>query len=143
MPMTDETLMRYCKAAFFFAAGVFFSIVSVQLASDRRDFIASSVVVSGRVVALDRGGHHPRIEFVTKEGERTSFYGHSFLGLEVGDQIPVRYKPSAPWHTATIDGFDSLWGSFVFVASMSIAAAMGAVLQTLAARKLTQHYANV
>jgi len=114
----------------------FFSIVSVQLASDRRDFIASSVVVDGRVVALDRGGHHPRIEFVTKEGERTSFYGHSFLGLDLGEQIPVRYVPGAPWHTATIDGFDSLWGSFVFASLMSIAAAIATLLEGLAARKL-------
>jgi len=134
MPMSDEVLMQYCKVIIFVVAGVCCLILSAALASDTRDFIASSVVVNGRVVALDHGGHHPRIEFVTKDGERTSFYGHSFWGLELGEQIPVRYKPSAPWHTATLGTFDSIWRLPLGFAAFGLLFTVGSVLEFLSKR---------
>lgn len=79
--------------------------------NDRRTglaFIGSSVAVPGTVVRLTHGAHRPLIEFVTKSGERVSFPG-SFVTVEFGDTVPVRYDPARPQASATVDTFTNMW----------------------------------
>lgn len=87
------------------------AILAVGGGNDRRTGLAvigASVAVQGTVVRLTHGAHHPLIELVTKSGERVSFPG-SFVTVEFGDTVPVRYDPARPLASATVDTFTNMW----------------------------------
>ncbi|WP_175957942.1 DUF3592 domain-containing protein [Burkholderia sp. BCC0405] len=90
------------------AIGVILAVWSAASIDERFAFIEASVAVQGTVVRLTHGEHHPLIEFVTKAGERVSLPG-SFVTVEVGDTVPVRYDPARPLASARVDTFTNLW----------------------------------
>ncbi|WP_330770874.1 DUF3592 domain-containing protein [Burkholderia cepacia] len=61
----------------------------------------------GRPVDPRRASPFDRV-FVTKSGERVSFPG-SFVTVEFGDTVPVRYDPARPRASATVDTFTNMW----------------------------------
>ncbi|HDR9487988.1 TPA: DUF3592 domain-containing protein [Burkholderia aenigmatica] len=103
--MTDKT-GRFNYLAL--AIGVVAAMWSATSIDERFAFIRSSVAVQGTVIELTYGAHHPLIEFVTKSGERVSFPG-SFVTVEVGDTVPVRYDPARPLTSARVDTFENTW----------------------------------
>ncbi|AOJ10570.1 DUF3592 domain-containing protein [Burkholderia mayonis] len=88
--------------------------------SDRLAFIKSSIATQGTVVQLNYGERHPEISFVTRTGEHVSFPG-SFVSVEVGDSVPVRYDPTKPLATAKIDTFTNMWLETLISAAFTIA----------------------
>ncbi|WP_155633949.1 DUF3592 domain-containing protein [Burkholderia cepacia] len=88
--------------------------------SDKLTFIKSSVATQGTVVRLDYGERHPEISFVTQAGEHVSFPG-SFVSVEVGDSVPVRYDPTKPLATAKVDTFTNMWLETLISAVFAIA----------------------
>jgi len=103
--MADKIGRFNCVAL---AIGVILAVWSAASIDERFAFIGASVAVQGTVVRLTHGEHHPLIEFVTKRGERVSFPG-SFVTVEVGDTVPVRYDPARPLASATVDTFSNMW----------------------------------
>lgn len=92
---------------------------AVASAIATRAFLQSSVVVPGRVVALNAGGSHPQIEFVMQSGEHISYaQGGMVFGVKLGESVHVRYSPQAVRETATLDRFGALWGRSLFLAIM-------------------------
>ncbi|WP_107312285.1 DUF3592 domain-containing protein [Burkholderia metallica] len=87
--------------------------------SDRLAFIKSSIATQGTVVQLNYGERHPEIAFVTQTGEHVSFPG-SFISVEVGDSVPVRYDPSKPLATAKINTFTNMWLETLISAAFAI-----------------------
>ncbi|WP_081066889.1 DUF3592 domain-containing protein [Burkholderia cepacia] len=87
--------------------------------SDRLAFIKSSVATQGTVIRLNHGERHPEISFVTQGGEHVSFPG-SFISVEVGDSVPVRYVPTKPRETAEIDTFTNMWLETLILAAFTV-----------------------
>lgn len=102
------------------AIGVILAVWSAASIDERCAFIEASVAVKGTVVRLTHGEHHPLIEFVTKRGERVSFPG-SFVTVEVGDTVPVRYDPAGPLASATVDTFSDMWLESIVSTAFAIA----------------------
>ncbi|CAB3766610.1 hypothetical protein B7G54_26850 [Burkholderia puraquae] len=102
------------------AIGVILAVWSVTLIDERLAFIGSSVAVQGTVIRLTHGEHHPLIEFVTKSGERISFPG-SFVTVEAGDTVPVRYDPAKPRASAEVDTFTNTWLESIVSIAFTIA----------------------
>lgn len=90
-------------AVFFLVAAVFSSLNTV-------DFLRTSILVPGEVVALNAGGSHPEIEFSTKDGQKISYpQGGLIFGMRVGDHVNVRYLADSPGITARLDKFGAIW----------------------------------
>ncbi|WP_106276943.1 DUF3592 domain-containing protein [Paraburkholderia sp. BL25I1N1] len=109
MPIKEEKLNRISKNAIFFAGGVFLLVAADFLYSQTTDFINNSVVVSGKVTRLNHGGHHVQVEFDTQTGEHISSSQSAFISANVGDTLPIRYRPDDPTHTSEIDRFMDIW----------------------------------
>lgn len=76
------------------------------------DFMRRSIVVPGRVAALNAGGSHPEIQFVTRAGERISFPAGGWIsGYKAGDAVTVRYRSDAPRRSATLNAAGSIWAA--------------------------------
>ncbi|MBN3840560.1 DUF3592 domain-containing protein [Burkholderia sp. Ac-20349] len=105
---------------FALAIGVVAAMCSATSIDERFSFIGSSVAVQGTVVRLTHGEHHPLIEFVTNSGERVSFPG-SFVTVEVGDTVPVRYDPARPLTSAEVDTFTNTWLESIILIAFTIA----------------------
>lgn len=103
--MTNEAHARNYIALLI---GLILLVCAVFAFSSRLDFVRSSVVTEGKVIRLNYGSHHPEIAFVTQTGERTSFPA-SFITVDAGDTVPVRYDPAMPRETAEIDNFMNIW----------------------------------
>jgi hypothetical protein len=99
------------------------------------DFLRSSVVVQGRVVEHDFGGHHPQIEFVTQKGEYIFAPKSAFTTGSVGDQVPVRYRPETPLQTARLAVFSSIWGDTVVLSLIGLALMVDSLLQLFSVKK--------
>ncbi|WP_423378394.1 DUF3592 domain-containing protein [Burkholderia sp. LMG 32019] len=115
--MADKT-PRFNYVALVF--GAILAVWSAETIDERLAFIGSSVAVQGTVVRLTHGAHHPLIEFATKSGERVSFPG-SFVTVEVGDKVPVRYDPARPLASATVDTFTNMWLDSIIPIAFTIA----------------------
>ncbi|WP_254597793.1 DUF3592 domain-containing protein [Burkholderia lata] len=96
---------------------VFWSATSI---SDRLAFNRTSVAVQGTVVRLNHGEHHPEIAFVTQRGESVSFPA-SFVSVEVGETVPVRYDPARPLATAHVDTFTNNWLESIMSVAFTLA----------------------
>jgi len=111
------------KALIAIVIGIGCLIAAVFTIHSTRDFLRSSVVVPGHVVALNAGGSHPQIAFVTQSGEAISYpQGGMIFGMKVGDTVQVRYLPGTPRHSATLDRFGALWDNTLFLAVLGSAA---------------------
>lgn len=109
--------------------GVVFLICAASAASYTSAFLNSSVVVSGRVTALDNGQNHPLIEFVTQKGEHISRTQSGFVpSLNIGDNVPIRYQPDAPVQTAKIDRFGPIWGPVFVLVFFGLAFSVGSIM---------------
>jgi hypothetical protein len=110
-------------------AGLCLLIGAAINTSYTRDFLRHSVVVPGRVVAQDYGPNHPKIEFVTLKGSHISRPQGGFLpATDIGDVVPVRYRPHAPLQSATLDYFWTLWGEAFLLLLVGIACLIGSAV---------------
>nr|WP_182550547.1 DUF3592 domain-containing protein [Phyllobacterium myrsinacearum] len=83
------------------------------------NFLGSSIVVPGDVVALNAGGSHPQIAFVTKTGEQVSYpQGGLVFGSKVGDRVEVRYRTDSPKQSATLNQFGAIWTVTIVLAGL-------------------------
>ena len=128
MTVSGEVLAQRFKIVLSVTIGIGFLVFAAISARYTRDFVQSSVVVPGRVVNLKFGGHHPEVEFVTKDGRRLSLHQSAFFSVDVGDQIQVRYRLDAPLQTARLDVFSSIWGDSVVLSLMGLAVIAGSML---------------
>ncbi|CAB3967364.1 MULTISPECIES: DUF3592 domain-containing protein [Burkholderia] len=115
--MADET-SRFNYVAL--VIGAILAMCSAASIDERFAFIGSSVAVQGTVVRLTHGEHHPLIAFVTNSGEHVSFPG-SFVTVEVGDTVPVRYVPARPRASAEVDTFTNTWLESIILIAFTIA----------------------
>jgi hypothetical protein len=107
------------KAIGIVVVGVGFLIAAAVSVQSTREFLRTSIVVPGEVVRLNAGGYHPQIDFVTKAGEHISYpQGGIFSKMKVGERAEIRYQPENPIPTATLNRFDTIWGSLVFFTVM-------------------------
>jgi Protein of unknown function (DUF3592) len=73
-------------------------------------FINNSFSAQGIVVALNAGGSHPQIKFITSEGKEIKYSQNGLIfGYKIGDQITVLYDPQNP-HEASVNAPGALWG---------------------------------
>ncbi|MEM5435508.1 DUF3592 domain-containing protein [Paraburkholderia diazotrophica] len=94
--------------------GAVFLGAALVNALSTRQFLQESVVVPGKVVALNAGGSHPQITFVTKEGEVISYPQGGFIyGMKVGQDVSVRYVKGRPQTSARIDAFGAIWATAI------------------------------
>lgn len=111
-----------------FVFGVGFLIVAGVTALSTREFLRTAIPVPGEVVALNAGGGHPQVAFVTKTGERISYpQGGIISGMRVGDKVTVLYRPEAPSVKPTIDRFGAVWDvtlTTLFIGIVGIVAAL-------------------
>jgi hypothetical protein len=84
-----------------------------------RTFLESSVVVPGKVIALNAGGSHPQITFVTRQGETVSYPQGGFVyGMTVGESVSVRYEEGRPRTSARVDTLGSIWSTTLALAAI-------------------------
>ncbi|WP_431820157.1 DUF3592 domain-containing protein [Burkholderia sp. F1] len=111
-----------------FVFGIVFLVVAGFTGLSTREFLRTAIAVPGEVVALNAGGSHPQIEFVTKAGERISYpQGGIISGMKVGDKVTVLYRPDAPSIKPTIDRFGAVWDvtlTMLFIGVVGIVAAL-------------------
>ncbi|CAD6514270.1 DUF3592 domain-containing protein [Paraburkholderia sabiae] len=102
-----------------FALGVAFLLGALFSAISTRAFLQASVAVPGKVVALNAGGSHPRITFVTRQGETVSYPQGGFIyGMTVGESVSVRYEEARPRTSARIDVFGAIWSTTIAFAAI-------------------------
>jgi hypothetical protein len=95
-----------------------FLFVSAGSAVDTITFLVRSVHAEGTITALAKSvaddgtiNYRPVFTFVTTDGKRQtvqSYVGSAPPDFEVGDTVPVRYKPADP-SVARIDTFWQTW----------------------------------
>ncbi|VWB54642.1 hypothetical protein BLA23254_02499 [Burkholderia lata] len=122
MTKSADTLkaMFFCLLGLVLLAGMIYSIV------DTRSFLKAAEVANGQVVALNAGGSHPEIAFVTSTGEHVSYaQGGLVFGMKVGDAVQVRYLASSPKASATLDRFLAIWTVPIFLGFFGISAVLG------------------
>jgi hypothetical protein len=135
MPVTDEVLWQRCKVVLAAIIGIGFLVSAIISISSTINFLRSSVVVPGRVVELNYGGHHPQIEFVTQRGEHVATPQSAFAAVSLGDQVLVRYRPDAPLQTARLDIFSSVWGGAVVLSLTGLALIAGSLSEFFSGKK--------
>jgi hypothetical protein len=125
------------KTIFIAVIGIAFLVASTLTALNTREFVRSSIVVPGHVVALNAGGSHPEIAFVTRTGQRISYpEGGFILGMKVGDLVQVRYDENAPLASATLDKVGTVWFAPIFLGIMSIGFLLTALSNLSSLKKL-------
>ena len=98
------------KSIALLVIGTGFLVAAALSAWRTSQFVAASESVAGRVVALNAGGSHPEIRFVTRTGITVDYpQGGLIGGYAVGDAVQVRYLPAEPKTSASIDTFGALW----------------------------------
>ena len=116
------------KSLVLAAIGAAFLIAAGYAGWQRSRFIATSTVADGRVSALNAGGSHPQIDFVTTGGEKISYpQGGLIFGMHVGDAVRVRYDPAAARATAVVDQFGALWAVPLVLTFFAACLLIGAV----------------
>ncbi|MDR5741428.1 MULTISPECIES: DUF3592 domain-containing protein [unclassified Caballeronia] len=114
------------------AIGLVLLVMASLNVNSTRQFLQSSVVVPGRVVALNAGGSHPQVEFVTLSGERVSYpQGGLVFGMKVGEAVRVRYAPAAVRHSATLDAFGTVWYAALLLATVGLGFVVAGVVSVL------------
>jgi hypothetical protein len=99
------------------AIGIALLVAASLTAMNTQHFVLSSVVVPGRVVALNAGGSHPKMVFVTRRGERLSYPEGGFIfDMKVGNVVQLRYAEDEPLQSATLDKVGTIWFGPVLLA---------------------------
>jgi len=94
--------------------GTAFLVVALFNVLSTRQFLQESIVVPGKVEALNAGGSHPEITFVTKKGEVISYPQGGFIyGMKVGEDVKVRYAENRPLRSARIEEFGAIWDTAI------------------------------
>jgi Protein of unknown function (DUF3592) len=117
MPMTEEVFTQRVKLFIFSIVWIGCLTGLIYTVENTKAFLAAAVTASGRVVALNAGGSHPEIEFVTRKGALISYpQGGWISGYKVGDKVKVLYLENAPSTSATVDRIGAVWGwSIAFI----------------------------
>ncbi|MDN7877480.1 DUF3592 domain-containing protein [Burkholderia aenigmatica] len=122
MTKSADTLkaLLFCLLGLALLAGMAYSIV------DTCAFLKEAEVANGQVVALNAGGSHPEISFVTSAGEHVSYaQGGLVFGMKVGDAVQVRYLASSPKTSASLDRILAIWTVPIFLGLLGIGAVCG------------------
>ncbi|MGO4449725.1 DUF3592 domain-containing protein [Phyllobacterium sp. TAF24] len=111
--MTKMTIITIIGVAFLVAAAISTGMTL--------RFIRSSIVVPADVVALNAGGSHPQIAFVTRNGEQISYpQGGLVFSAKVGDHVEVRYLADSPKQSATLNQFGAIWSLTILLAGLGV-----------------------
>jgi hypothetical protein len=119
--MTEQELMRRLTAIVFSAVwlGCIYGLV-VSIHSTRQ-FLDAANKAPGVVVALNAGGSHPQIEFLTPKGERVSYpQGGLIAGFKVGDKVTVLYLADSPRTSATVNRTGAVWFDSILLSAFII-----------------------
>jgi hypothetical protein len=101
--------------------GAVFLVAAAVSAGMTLNFLKSSIVVPGDVVALNAGGSHPQIAFATRNGEQVSYpQGGLVFGTKIGDHVEVRYLADSPKQSATLNQFGAIWTLTILLAGLGI-----------------------
>lgn len=72
-------------------------------------------------MALNAGGSHPQIRFVTADGTAVSYpQGGLIFGYRPGDRVQVLFHPADPAGTATLDAVGSLWFTALLLGGLGV-----------------------
>lgn len=89
---------------------VVMSMIAIRGLVETRALVSISLRTDGTVIALNAGGSHPQISFMTGNGELISYpQGGLIFGFRPGDKVKVLFDPADPIGTATIDAFGAVW----------------------------------
>jgi hypothetical protein len=111
----------------FVIIGVVFATLALRHFGRRRAFLRGSRATMGAVVGFEERrdreepGYFPIVRFTTDSGREVKFLseaGSSHPSAQVGDAVPVRYRPDVP-ERAEVDSFMGLWGLAVVFATLS------------------------
>jgi hypothetical protein len=95
-------------------------MATVNSAHRTIEFYQSSVVTSGQIIRLQYGGHHPVMAFDAGGGKRYETSTNTWWIVEVGQVVPLRYKPDNPTHSVKLDRFIDLWTPTIFLALLTV-----------------------
>jgi hypothetical protein len=105
----------------FMAAGLALLGVAALSARHTFAFVGSASRTEGTVVALNAGGSHPQIRFVTADGTAVSYpQGGLIFGYRPGDRVQVLFHPADPAGTATLDAVGSLWFTALLLGGLGV-----------------------
>lgn len=93
----------------FLVVGAVLAIVAAGVIWNAVDYRMSSTVVTGTVVRLLAGGHHPEVAFAAPDGTHHTRPLGTWRSLEPGQRVPVRLRAAAPGASASIDAEADLW----------------------------------
>ena len=111
----------------FSIIGAVFATLALRHVARRRAFLRGSRAAMGVVVGFDERrdreepGYFPIVRFTTESGREVKFLseaGSSHPSSQVGDAVPIRYRPDVP-ERAEIDSFMGLWGLAIVFAALS------------------------
>src|SRR5262245_19726332 len=103
--------------AIFFLVGLAMLVKTVSVVNDRRHEIATATRRDGVVIDLiashdsESETYHPRVRFMTANGEAVEFtgsVGSDPPGFDIGEQVTVLYDAANP-NDSRIDAFFQLW----------------------------------
>lgn len=110
------------RGLMFTLIGVVILAISGYQAMARHQFLSIAHPAEGRVVSLNAGGSHPRIEFATDTGERITYpQGGLIFGYEQDQPVRVFYLADRPLSSAVVDDFGALWGMIALMALIGAA----------------------
>ncbi|SIT38697.1 conserved exported hypothetical protein [Paraburkholderia piptadeniae] len=110
-----------CRNYFALLIGLCLSVGAAFYVYSVIEFCLSSVVVTGKVVRLNAGGHHPQIAFDAKDGRHFERPTGTTWSYEAGQVVPIRYSPDDPDGSAMIDSAIDLWRWPLFVVFLAAA----------------------
>ncbi|WP_414451242.1 DUF3592 domain-containing protein [Burkholderia sp. 22PA0099] len=105
----------------FLVVGAVLAIVAAGITWRTVDYRLSSTVVTGTVVRLLAGGHHPEVAFDAPDGTHHTRPIGTWRSLEPGQRVPVRLRAATPEASASIDTEVDIWGVPVFLCVLAAA----------------------
>ncbi|OLL33149.1 hypothetical protein BTH42_04210 [Burkholderia sp. SRS-W-2-2016] len=100
-------------------------MITAFAADEAIEFYKSSAVTEGQIVRLEFGGHHPLVAFDATDGKRYEASTNTWRSVEVGQLVPVRYRPDNPRRSAKLDRFVDLWKPTMFLALLTSLCVIG------------------
>ncbi|MFT4066273.1 DUF3592 domain-containing protein [Paraburkholderia sp.] len=105
---------------FALAIGICASIAAASSIYSAVEFHLSSVRTTGEIIRLNSGGHHPRIAFIGKDGQRYERPIGTIRSFEAGQSVLIRYRSDDPAGSAVIDSALDLWAPSVFLLILAV-----------------------
>jgi hypothetical protein len=97
-------------ALMLIASGLLLLGFAARNAVTTYSFVRRAVRADGTVIALNAGGAHPQIRFITPDEQVISYaQGGLIFGYKPGDAVRVLFDAMDPGGTATIDAFGAVW----------------------------------